>query len=710
MVNSEGIPHKRRRLSMAKKSKYIIPEFNLERFIAKVDEVVRQAPFGIVKFVIDLFCGAGGTSEGFEKAMYKDAKVAMIIAGINHDLKAIFSQYMNHPDAYYSTEDIRIANLDMIRKIVAICRERWPQCPIFIWASLECTNHSNAKGGMSRDADSRTLAWHLDRYVEQIRPDGIWIENVKEFAEWGPLMEKSVLERRVLNKKRKYVRKRITINEIIDPAKEEQFYRKAIKEGWVASSPLTKIKEDKKVIGVKKTEIPIKSLKGTLYRAWKEKMETFGFYSEQRLLNCAEYGCPTNRKRLFIIFIKEGWPIRWCRPTHAKDTVKYPGLAPLVPVKTCLDFSVQGESIFTPGKITSRKTFRRILAGLLKYVAGGEDAYIAQRNGGDSRTISVDGPARTVTTTGGNMELVKAYFLARHNTEPQGSSPDAGTSVEDSCPTITTKSTIRLVEADFLIKYYGTMQRAIGMDDSADTLTTKDRMAYLSPSFLLNYQGKSFATSLDDTSPAILTRDKLALISGIKYFIYRQFSDGRTQDINSPAGALTTFPKMNLIEIAPWVMTTSFDNVGYSINETADAILASRKHHYLMNPQYADDQGCSIENPCFTLIARMDKAAPYLISTDRGHVLIPVFKKDCEEIVKIKEFMAVYGIVDIKMRMLLIPELLQIQSFPPDYYLSGSQTDKKKYIGNAVPPLMARRLAEGLYEGLFEFLTLRLAA
>lgn len=38
-----------------------------------------------------------------------------------------------------------------------------------------------------RDADSRTLAEHLYRYIEAIDPDFIQIENVEEFMSWGPL-------------------------------------------------------------------------------------------------------------------------------------------------------------------------------------------------------------------------------------------------------------------------------------------------------------------------------------------------------------------------------------------------------------------------------------------------------------------------------------------------------------------------------------------
>ena len=51
--------------------------------------------------------------------------------------------------------------------------------------------------------------------------------------------------------------------------------------------------------------------------------------------------------------------------------------------------------------------------------------------------------------------------------------------------------------------------------------------------------------------------------------------------------------------------------------------------------------------------------------------------------------MAMYGIVDIKMRMLFPEELLRIQGFQ-DGYAGGHQAEKKKYIGNAVRVNQAR--------------------
>ena len=64
--------------------------------------------------------------------------------------------------------------------------------------------------------------------------------------------------------------------------------------------------------------------------------------------------------------------------------------------------------------------------------------------------------------------------------------------------------------------------------------------------------------------------------------------------------------------------------------------------------------------------------------------------------VKIKEFMALYGIIDIKMRMLRIAELKKIMRFLENYVLKGTQSDQKKFIGNAVEVNMARVLCEAI--------------
>lgn len=132
-----------------------------------------------------------------------------------------------------------------------------------------------------------------------------------------------------------------------------------------------------------------------------------------------------------------------------------------------------------------------------------------------------------------------------------------------------------------------------------------------------------------------------------------------------------------------------------------------------MDAQYSR-VGNSIDQPCFTLIARMDKTPPYLVEITQdgelpsfikidGNVIIyEIYEGDSEMTVKIKEFMAHYGLIDIKMRMLKIQELKEIMGFPKDYVLIGTQADQKKFIGNAVEVTIARKICEATANRLFE--------
>lgn len=134
---------------------------------------------------IDLFCGAGDTSTGVNSARLDGEECAKVVACVNHDANAIASHASNHPDALHFTEDIRTLELSPLVAHLDKCRVENPKALTVLWASLECTNFSKAKGGMPRDADSRTLAEHLFRYIEALDPDYIQIENVEEFMSWG---------------------------------------------------------------------------------------------------------------------------------------------------------------------------------------------------------------------------------------------------------------------------------------------------------------------------------------------------------------------------------------------------------------------------------------------------------------------------------------------------------------------------------------------
>lgn len=107
---------------------------------------------------INLFCGAGGTSTGVESARINGEQCAKVIACVNHDANAIASHAANHPEAMHFTEDIRTLELSPLVTHVQRMKQLYPEARLVLWASLECTNFSKAKGGQPRDADSRTLA------------------------------------------------------------------------------------------------------------------------------------------------------------------------------------------------------------------------------------------------------------------------------------------------------------------------------------------------------------------------------------------------------------------------------------------------------------------------------------------------------------------------------------------------------------------------
>ena len=548
---------------------------------------------GIELFVIDLFCGAGGLSEGVEEARLNGNRCAKVVCCVNHDKNAILSHDANIPDALHFIEDIRTLELSPINTIVERIRELYPDSMIMLHASLECTNFSKAKGGQPRDADSRTLAEHLFRYIDVIDPDYIQIENVEEFMSWGDMDEKGK---------------------------------------------------------------PISMDKGRLYQKWVRNVKKYGYNFEHRILNAADFGAYTTRKRFFGIFAKKSLPIVFPEPTHCKGGRQdmFSRLEKWKPVKDVLDFSDEGTTIFRE-KPLAEKTLERIYNGLIKFVAGGKDAFLVKYNS-MNRTGKYNAPG-----------------------------------IDEPCPVVTTQNRLGVAQVCFLSKQFSghPESKNVSVEEPAGTITCRDHHAFVSAHY-----GNGFNRSVNEPSATVTTKDRLSLVT--PRFIANEYSGGgQHTSIDNICPAILTNPKQKLITCKPWIMNTSFSNIGSNIEEPAQTITANRKWHYLMNPQF-NSAGGSVDNPCFTLIARMDKMPPYLVATESGQIAIEIYDNDSPMTVKIKEFMALYGIVDIKMRMLRIPELKRIMGFPEDYVLVGTQADQKKFIGNAVEVTQAKKNAEAL--------------
>jgi DNA (cytosine-5)-methyltransferase 1 len=131
----------------------------------------------------DLFCGAGGSSTG---ALQVPGVVVRQAA--NHWKLAVDTHNTNHP-----TTDHDCADLSQVEP------RRYPRTDI-LWASPECTNHSQAKG-RKRNIDatpdlfgetlpdeaaerSRATMWDVVRFAEHHRYAAIVVENVVDAAKW----------------------------------------------------------------------------------------------------------------------------------------------------------------------------------------------------------------------------------------------------------------------------------------------------------------------------------------------------------------------------------------------------------------------------------------------------------------------------------------------------------------------------------------------
>lgn len=741
--------------------------------------------------VVDLFCGAGGTSTGFV-----NSGIAKVIACVNHDHTAIVSHWANHPDVYHFEEDMRYLDLN---ELIAICSqwcELYPNARLILWASLECTNFSKAKGGMARDADSRTLADHLHRYIEAIFPDMVWIENVTEFRDWGPVRIKA----------KKYHENYTELTVQKNKHKIETY-------GYA----------------------PIPELKGVDFKRWCNEVCAHGYINDWKELNSADFGAFTSRNRLFGQFVRPGSDMIWPEKTHAKkgiaaeqwdelkDTVKIP-LRKWKAVKHVLDFSDQGYTIFDRGNNTeipprqrkdlSPKTFERIYAGLIKFVAGGKENFIAktyavasnsdgvfstdvpshtlttrsaqqvvqaeflpfisryngdkpesrntsvdepcnvittenrhslispvpatapfiskyysgkpegknisvegpagtvttidgqaliqaqfivQRNSGDpeGRVVSIDGPARTLTATAGNQDLVAPSFISTYH----GNGHNCH-SVDNPAPVIPTKDSLALVETKYILNYQHS-SNSNDINAPAPTLTTHDKYAIVNPSFLdKQYTGPANNQSVDTPAGTVMPNDKHALVNTVP-FITRQFSGGgQTSSVDDPAGSITSVPKLNLCQAEmKFIMNTNYDNKASGLNDPLNTITADRHYAYLVNPSWFGNPH-STDVPSPVIVASQHKAPLYLVQTESGRWAIEIFERDLPIVKQIKEFMALYGIIDIKMRMLVVKELLRIQGFPKGYILSGTQAEQKKFIGNSVVPDVVEAWARAVHFNL----------
>jgi len=423
-------------------------------------------------FHVDCFAGGGGASEGWERATGIPVGLA-----INHDRMAIAMHRANHPHTRHLRENI------MLIDPMKACRGRRPNSA---WFSPDCKHFSKAKGGKPRDKFIRMLAWVVIHWVNEVRPGIIYLENVEEFQDWGPLL---------------------------------------------------------------KNGQPNKRWKRWFFRCFIGALRRRGYEVEWREIRCSTLGAPTIRKRLFLIARCDGRPIVFPEATHAPAgpraartaaecidfTLPCPSIflgrraarklglkRPLV-AASCRRiargverFVMKAQRPFLVSLTHQGNDGVEGVAEPFRTITGahrGEKAMVQPRlapfitehaNASTQRNFSADEPLRTqcasvkgghfavvasslarqfgtgvgsemgkpmptVMADGGGKTLLVSAYLAQHN------GGMVGHAAAEPVSTINGKGANQALVAAALVKYYGTEQ-APRLDESMPTVTTKDRM------------------------------------------------------------------------------------------------------------------------------------------------------------------------------------------------------------------------------------------
>lgn len=479
-----------------------------------------------------------------------------------------------------------------------------------LWASPDCKHFSKAKGGKPVSKKIRGLAWVVVRWAKEVKPRVICLENVEEFQTWGPLGEDGR---------------------------------------------------------------PCPDRKGLTFRRWVKQLENLGYKVEWKELRACDYGTPTIRKRLFLVARRDGQPIVWPAPTHAKPDAKGKvpkGMQPWRTAAECIDWSIKAPSIFERDRPLAPATLRRIAHGIRRYVLEAAKPFIVPvTHQGDDRVHAIDESLRTVTSAKrGEFSLV-----APHVTKFRTGS--VGADMAEPMPTVTANSYVKrpggaaplgLASATLIQTGYGERPgqepRVPGLDKPVGTLVDGQKHALVTANLIDAAHG--------DVSP-----------TGVK-----RWGKGH-RDIEAPTPTATAGGGNAALVTSNLVKLRGTSNSA-ATDEPLATVSAGGNHHaevraFLIR-YFGTDQDPHIDAPLGTL------------TTKHRDALVTVQGQD-------------YYIADIGMRMLQPIELYRAQGFPASYIIDRGichKTGKEfaltkerqvRGVGNSVCPPLARAIVASNY-------------
>lgn len=592
--------------------------------------------------VVDLFCGAGGWGEGA-----RELGIGVDFA-VNHWPVAIDTHKANNPGTKHHMGDAwRARPRDVVGKSTIG----------LLLASAACTTHSRARGSAPISKRVHMLGWCISRWMKEVRPRLVEIENVPEWKDWGP----------------------------------------------------TVLRPDGKG-GTLRVQDPAR--KGQHFRRWWRFCERLGYRMEMRVLDAPDFGAGSRRKRLFIKARRDGMPIVWPERTHGKgETVgaddpdqlrggrrRHGGgrkdgrgalrgtggrvdggriLTPFVTAADCIDWNDLGTSIFERKRALKPKTLARIAEGIRRFVLNDPAPFVLRVSqphgpGGGWHVYPVDGSMPTQT---GRQDVAMGVPMVAQLCQ-HGSNGKCVSRADENLGTMTTAQEYGLATPIAVTTGYGERwgqaARVHKVGELLGTSVDGIKQAVVTP-ICVGAGGSGYAgkpTRLDGFMGTVKPDDRHGLVCTV---VAPQNSGVFGQRVDKTGPTITT--KGHQAVYAP-VMTYMRHGGGQhsDMREPLAATMAGGTHAMmvaaLMMEYYSSGSGKTLSRP--------DKPMGAATTLDR-HGLVCCLIDGVE-----------FVIVDILFRMLRPRELAKAMGFRDDYVWPKTQRDTVRLIGNAVSPRQAR--------------------
>lgn len=635
------------------------------------------------EIIADNFAGGGGASTALRAAFGREPDVA-----INHDGEALSMHAANHPTTMHCREDVFLVNPQFVTRNRPVGA---------VWFSPTCTHFSKAKGHNILNQKTRGLAWVVLKWGVQIVPRQMFLENVEEFAGWGPL------------------------DEIGRPIKEHK--------GRTFNAFILAL-----TTGLPKDHPDLSEIKETLGEAfpYEQLHRGLGYKVEWRTLRACDFGAPTIRKRLFMVMRRDGLPIAWPTPSHGPRNSPLVLAGKQLPFRSaadCIDWSLPCPSIFERSKALAPATLRRVGKGYEKYVKDAAQPYIvetahgehspsgAKRWGAGVRDIA--DPLQTILAGGNSAALVAPLLQPLTH---QGA--DRLAAPGEPMPTITCahRGEMSLAAVTMVQMGYGERAgqapRALDLESPVGTVVAGGgKHALVAASVVQYYKGGGQNMAADGPMPTIVTKDRVGVTCA---YLAKHYKGVVGAPVSEPAPTVTTVDHSSIVT----AHLVAIDNQSYGDHATwgADAPLSTittENRHALVTSNLVKLRGTShaaaTGEPLATISAggqhhgevrAMMAHSPKSLA--RRQQVREFLWEYCPSLkgVSQPELVTIHGevleVVDIGLRMLQPRELATAQGFPADYILDPFHTklDKKgrpvtkrlskgaqvRMIGNSVSP------------------------